>query len=1032
MSQAANLRVVEGTSVDKTKALDAALSQIERAFGKGSIMRLGKNQKPVEIETVSTGSLGLDIALGVGGLPRGRIVEIYGPESSGKTTLTLHVIAEAQKAGGVCAFVDAEHALDPVYAKKLGVQLDELLISQPDTGEQALEITDTLVRSGAVDVLVVDSVAALTPRAGYNFCIDPSDKEIPLYDAFTRWLILSLECSGASTIKARKLADVIARDAKQRFHLRLSSNDSDASWICSYLVLERVESIPAIASDLRNIKNCLANWTDPVTSLKEQQKNAWGRYRKILESLPDDKDTMYNEDFGVRQVFITPQARYYVAGAKGTAGSPQNIPDISKLLGALVSNRIPGDDLVIMCGGPGSGKSSFCRMLASELAQDPMIHPVFLKLRRCNEGLDICSFVADNLRNFGLIREIADLHEVPNLVLILDGFDELVMASRQRLRLFFNHLQDDSRTGPFRNAKVIVSGRDTLFPNGQGLPWGSHIITLLPFDKRRVKAWGDKWRKRNKTHAIFEPDIFYEEDEAEAKNSALHHLVTWPLTLHLVAQVHSAGYLDTTEETKKNMEKAYLYRSILAETAKRQEEKRSDTGRLDSLGIREFLGSLAWEMYTKSIDSLDMPDAVKIIEKFFPHASQEDLQDLSDTNVLNAPEIQKKEETGFEFVHKSFSEYLVAERLAAILEDVCYKVPDRTTKVSVWHMSSDDVTQKLTSILGLRLIPAEVQEMLEPMLGCFDHFLKNTNVRDTVPAGKRIEGLRRLTERFDEIYCDMLRGTALRRTQDATEGKLLIESPLEAYANYAAGVAIIGSAAACQLNEIEEAGTFFFQGNPFEGAFWRFIWILQAGGIRLDKSTSIRLFSGMTVRNDSLNERIGDWSIPLCLNALTNVEGYQTDLRNSVMKLYCQDVINSAFNILVNVLPDDVTNLRSIRLPPNVKYTDRKEVSLFDAFYYRSASAKPITAGLVQELFEANMIPDNPLAGIEQMVAMEVSKWSFADRKEALASVRRLLGYLLDEMSNAGVESKSMISNVPIETLRKFVELNRELTPEAK
>jgi recombination protein RecA len=161
----AHLRLVEGIPVDKSKALDAALSQIERAFGKGSIMRLGKNQKPVEIETISTGSLGLDIALGVGGLPRGRVIEIYGPESSGKTTLTLHVIAEAQKKGGVCAFIDAEHALDPVYARKLGVTLDDLLISQPDTGEQALEITDTLIRSGAVDVLVVDSVAALTPRA---------------------------------------------------------------------------------------------------------------------------------------------------------------------------------------------------------------------------------------------------------------------------------------------------------------------------------------------------------------------------------------------------------------------------------------------------------------------------------------------------------------------------------------------------------------------------------------------------------------------------------------------------------------------------------------------------------------------------------------------------------------------------------------------------------------------------------------------------------------------------------------------------
>jgi len=160
-----SLRLVEEKSVDKTKALDAALSQIERAFGKGSIMRLGRNEQIVEIETVPTGSLSLDIALGVGGLPKGRIIEIYGPESSGKTTLALHTVAEAQKKGGICAFVDAEHALDPIYARKLGVDLENLLISQPDTGEQALEICDTLVRSGAIDVLVVDSVAALTPRA---------------------------------------------------------------------------------------------------------------------------------------------------------------------------------------------------------------------------------------------------------------------------------------------------------------------------------------------------------------------------------------------------------------------------------------------------------------------------------------------------------------------------------------------------------------------------------------------------------------------------------------------------------------------------------------------------------------------------------------------------------------------------------------------------------------------------------------------------------------------------------------------------
>ena len=159
------LRLVGRDDADKQRALEAALSQIDRAFGKGSVMKLGEKGKIVEIESVSTGSLGLDLALGIGGLPKGRVVEIYGPESSGKTTLALHVVAEVQKNGGTAAFIDAEHALDPSYAHKLGVNLDDLLVSQPDTGEQALEITDTLVRSGAVDVIVIDSVAALTPKA---------------------------------------------------------------------------------------------------------------------------------------------------------------------------------------------------------------------------------------------------------------------------------------------------------------------------------------------------------------------------------------------------------------------------------------------------------------------------------------------------------------------------------------------------------------------------------------------------------------------------------------------------------------------------------------------------------------------------------------------------------------------------------------------------------------------------------------------------------------------------------------------------
>ncbi len=164
-AQAASLRLVDRDVMDKEKALESALAQIERAFGKGSIMKLGQKGAAMEIEAISTGSIGLDIALGIGGVPRGRIIEIYGPESSGKTTLALHIVAEEQKRGGTCAFIDAEHALDPSYARKLGVDVNNLLIAQPDAGEQALEIADTLVRSGAVSVVVVDSVAALVPKA---------------------------------------------------------------------------------------------------------------------------------------------------------------------------------------------------------------------------------------------------------------------------------------------------------------------------------------------------------------------------------------------------------------------------------------------------------------------------------------------------------------------------------------------------------------------------------------------------------------------------------------------------------------------------------------------------------------------------------------------------------------------------------------------------------------------------------------------------------------------------------------------------
>lgn len=719
----------------------------------------------------------------------------------------------------------------------------------------------------------------------FCFCIDPISKEIPLFSEYSRWLRICFESHGARERWQKYFVESVKALAHQKLHLKISSGETNAKWIRDYLVLEYAGVVPRISNDLSLIKQSLQNWTDSLKKIKEKQKNAWGRYREILKGLPDDKDTMYNESFGVRDVFVTPQVKYHIAGIEGSLGRPQDVSDISHLVGALVSNRTSGEDLIILCGGPGSGKSTLCRMIASELVENQDLHPVFLKLRRCKEGSDICSFVSDSLSKLGVINEISDLHSVPNLILILDGFDELVMASRQRLRLFFNHLQDDLRTGPFRNAKAIISGRDTLFPGGQGLPRESHILTLLPFCKKRVTHWGKKWNKKNiiRKDDPFRPDVFFEEDLDKAKLSALHHLVAWPLTLHLVAQVHAAGHLDTTEKSKEDIKKTYLYRGIMAETARRQEEKGLGKYQLDRKKIREYLRALAWEMYIRAVDSLDVDDAIPIIEDFFPNAKPDDLQMISDTNVLNAPEIQKREETGFEFVHKSFSEYLVAERFAAILEDVSYKVPERTTGNKVWHMSSDDVIQRLTGVFGLRIFPPEIQEMLEPMIGCFECFLEKTHVKDIVPSAKRVDGLNRIIQRFNEIYEDMLKGTALRRTQDATEGKLLIESPLEAYANYAAGICIMAAAAVKQFNQLKgNKAKIYFQGNPFEGAFWKFIWILQAGGVRLDETISRRLFVGMTTSNESNHETIGDWHFPLSLSSLSFVDGYQSNIREAI------------------------------------------------------------------------------------------------------------------------------------------------------
>lgn len=482
----------------------------------------------------------------------------------------------------------------------------------------------------------------------YLFCIEPLAGDVPLYDAFQKWTCSTLTYYGLSASDAHQIAAQSDKEARKRFNVFLSSNQDSAEWMRNYLALTRQQEtttqLVTAVSSLAAIRDSLANFTDPAATLRQSQKKAWDDYRQTLAELPDMKETMFNEQFGVRKVFVQPSVVYHVRGAEGDAGTPQRVPDLGRVLGALISSRVSGEDLTILCGGPGSGKSTLCRIMASESSKDPAIHPVFLKLKRLKEGAEIGQFIEESLQDHGLINRKADLREIPNLVLILDGFDELVMASRTRLRHFFGVLREDLSSGPLRNAKAIISGRDTLFPRGEGLPIGSHVLSLQPFDKSRVAAWGEKWRELHTSGYgnSFHPEEFFEEGVNSRTKPPLHHLVSWPLTLHLVARVHTAGKLQVQAKAARKIEKAYLYRSILAETSRRQAEQTTGRGRLDSKQMREFLRALAWEMHRRSIDSMDTPDVGLVLKALYPDKKEEDLAELTEVAVVNTPEYKRR------------------------------------------------------------------------------------------------------------------------------------------------------------------------------------------------------------------------------------------------------------------------------------------------------------------------------------------------------------------------------------------------------
>jgi len=713
----------------------------------------------------------------------------------------------------------------------------------------------------------------------YLFGVEPLGDEVPLLSALDSWLIASLVASGISAFEARALAEKCSKEARVRFRATIAESNTEAQWMRTFLALESQAVVRASIEDLGSTTAALRGWLVAQEASKGSA-DAWVAYKQELVSLPEKKGTMYNEDFGVSDVFQAPSVKYHVAGSKGEAGTPHEITDVGRLLGALVSTRTEGQDLIILSGGPGSGKSTLCRVFASELAQSEDTHPIFLQLRRAKEGAEISQFIEDALQRNGLIDRIAELLDLPNVVVILDGFDELVAANRSRLRQFFNVLLDEVRTGPLRNAHVVISGRDTLFPSGQGLPVGSHVLSLQPFDRSRVEAWGKRWRSKHPTGdgSTFHPERFLPSRERPVKQSAeapLEHLVSWPLTLHLVARVHTAGGLPAPSDASIPIDKAYLYRSILAETSERQADQVTGEGRMEPDTMRSFLRSVAWLMYTESVDSLDITDVAPLLEEFGDSTDGVDPNQLAEVAVLNAPELSKGEETGFEFVHKSFSEFLAAERIAEEIEKVSFMVPEFGSQAPAWRMSDVEACTALAEVLGIRLLPAEIEEMLEPMLGAVLEFRKGRSVKDRVPLANRKSGLEAALRRTEALYKGALAGAGgFAAHEDVVKNAPGMVSVLEAQANYLVGLVLLGTAAAGQLTSDKPSTR--FNAEPEQGALWRFLALSHAGGITIDQPLAKRIFPRMSVRRE--DETVGDVSLPWKLYLMENIDGFQSDV----------------------------------------------------------------------------------------------------------------------------------------------------------
>ena len=851
------------------------------------------------------------------------------------------------------------------YLESLAEQLQERESQRASSARSAPDYGELNERAKAI----VDADVT------YLLCVDPTENDIPLFEAYNRWLTSVLPDYGMSSGDSHSLAQRVSERARLRLKIFLSQQTSDAAWMRDFLALSHQEHTNRVLTTVSEVASALANWTaEGSGKVKQRYKESWDAYRKALINLPDQSDSMFAENFGVRKVFVAPQGSYLLIGAD----KPHLVNNVPRLLGALVSERLAPGELRILCGGPGSGKSTVCRMLASELAKNETIHPVFLRLRRMKEGADIAAYVEESLRNEGLIDRLADVREVPNLVLILDGFDELVMASRARLRNFFNVLREELTTGPLRSARAIVSGRDTLFPGGDGLPTGAHVLTLSPFDSARVAAWGKKWRA---LHPDDPGSDFYPEKLLPSSRTSiltpLQHLVAWPLTLHLLARVHTRGTLRLGYLDENDIEKAFLYRSIMADTAQRQTTQAEGQGRFDRSQLQRFMRFLAWTMYCRGTDSLDFDDVIPLVQRFYPGASETEMAEVTDVAIVNAPELTKGEQTGCEFVHKSFSEYLVAQHIAETIERVAFKAAEFGLAEPTWRMSPGDATMELASIFASRLLTPEVQEMLEPMLGCIESFFSNDSVDKVRDPAVKADGLVRIIERLEMMLGRLVQGQHLESIAKIGVENGSTATAFEALSNYCASVMIVGTATArrASMSRNESDNEVYFNGEPISGAFWRCIGILEAGGISIDHRLGSRLFTQMRLPELNLRSRVTagtadqdglglfpEYSFPVKFREFRHIDGYNPTTSSAIDCL-----LTAVFELLIVL---SLTWIRPGHDPRGPRWRGDREDMYLDSRHIDSGLPRPVLPSVyraIADLFEAGWVNDEHM-NLQQII----------------------------------------------------------------